>query len=143
MIAPVLLIIACRDAEGNNAAADPASKEAEYAAKDPGKSSLHVLRVGHAGVVAELARHNYGVVGPVVWWVCTGKSSVENRHSLHGLSLHGLTSVHYWLLGSILRLSLHGLGSIYWLLGLLLLLEHWLGFHDGLASHRVHVFDLL
>ena len=126
------------NAEGNHAAADPASKEAEYTAKDPGKTSLHVLRVGHAGVVAELARHNYGVVGPVVWWVCTGKSGVESRHSLHGL-----TSVHYWLLGSILRLSLHGLGSIHSLLGLLLLLEHWLGFHDGLASHRVHVFDLL
>ena len=50
--ATVLLIVAGRDAEGDQAAAEPAAYETEHEAEDPAQCSFLLVHVCHAGLSA-------------------------------------------------------------------------------------------
>ena len=113
VLALVLLVVARSDAEGDEAAAEPAANEAEHEAEDPGEGALLLVNVGHAGVLAELALHGHGVVGPVV----SGEGTLLKLVRLHHDDLlTGLNRGVAWR-----SLAWHGLG------------------HGGLAWHRLSI----
>ena len=124
MCATVLLIVAGRDAEGDQAAAEPAANEAEHEAEDPAQSALLLVHVCHAGLPAELAGDSNRMVWPVVDWELTSLTLNHNHlgtwlrhHDLLSWSLH-----HHWLSRGSILLASHRLRGV---LGLLLV-EHWL-----------------
>ena len=129
----VLLVVACWDAEGNEATAKEASNKAEDQTEDPGKRTFFLVQVSHTCVFAMLALHSNWVFWPVARWVCTTVMRVliyyDDLLLWHGLH-YGLTRLYHhdgltWLLGGVLRLShwlSHGLRSVHWLLNQRLLL---------------------
>ena len=119
--ASVLLIVACGDAERNQAAAEPAANEAEYKAKDPTKGTFVLSHVCHASLSAVLALNSHGMVWPVIDRERTSMLTCCYDHSClrllhHGLTRHGL--LHHGLTGLTgHRLTGHRLTS------------HWLTLH--------------
>ena len=136
----MFLIVACGDAKGDQAAAEPAANEAKHEAEDPAQSALLLIHVSHTRVATMLALDSDWVVWPVAWWVSSAVMFIgsNNHNLLTGLHHHGLTWLHHhgltWLLHhgltwlhhhgltwrshrlrGILRLS-HLLRGILWLL---------------------------
>ena len=144
MGASVLLIVASWDAEGDQAAAEPASDEAENQAKDPSESTLLLIHVSHAGVTAMLALNSDGVVWPMARWIRTSHVSLlidDNNLGAWLLHHHGLTGLcHHWLSWSGLT---HGsiLWLAHWLWGVLRLLtnERLLFWHDLTSSGAIDI----
>ena len=118
----MLLIVASRDAEGDQAAAQPAADEAKHEAEDPAQGTLLLVHVCHTGVSAELALDCNRVVWPVVNWIWP---SILNYNHLSTLRLS-----HHDRLSWSLRHHRLSHGSILWLAHLLrgvhglLLVEH-------------------
>ena len=124
--ASVLLVVARRNAEGDQAAAEPAANEAENEAEDPAESALLLVHVRHTRVSAVLALHRHRMVRPVARRVGAAhlRTTLDHYHLGTGLASHWLLC-HHWLtwghhrlaLGSVLRLTLsHRLRGVLWLL---------------------------
>ena len=122
----VLLIVAHRHAEGDEAAAEPASNEAEDETEDPGEGALLLIDVCHAVLLAVLACDGHRVVWPVTGWVSTHDRLLHHDDWLHD----GLAGNRSGLLGRILHL-LSGLGSV----AGCRLLHHGLLLHHRLLMH--------
>ena len=136
--AGVFLIVASADAEGNEAASEPASNKAENQTQDPGECALSLVDVSHSCVLTVMACGNNRVVGPVACWIGTVMlfHILHNNHLLrlaghhHGLTWRhhdGLTWCHHHGLARLLH---HGLAR---------LLHHRLSLgHHGLTRSLHH-----
>ena len=111
----VLLVIASRDAEGDEAAAEPAANETQHEAEDPGEGALLLINMGHGLFLAVHALNVHRHLGPVtlgvrtVWQAASDDHDGLLHHRLllhHGLLLH-LLLLHHGLLLHLLLL--HGL----------------------------------
>ena len=67
----VFLIVTPRDAEGDKAAAEPATNEAEYKTQNPCQSALLLIDVSVTSMSTELAGDTHGVFWPMGMWVGT------------------------------------------------------------------------
>ena len=121
MCAAVLLIVAGRDAEWDQAAAEPAANEAEHEAEDPAQGALLLVHVCHAGLPAELASDSNRMVWPVVDWELTNLT-LNHNHLGTRLRNHDRLSWHHWLSRGSILLASHRLRGV---LGLPLV-ERWL-----------------
>ena len=126
----MLLIIAGGNAEGDQAAAEPASNEAEHETEDPAQGALLLVHVCHTGLIAVLARDSNRMVWPAVDWVET--CFYHNHLSLRLYHHDSLPwSLHHHRLShrSVLRLA-HLSRGVHWLrLG-----EHWLRLGHSLSD---------
>ena len=107
--APVLLIVASRDAEGNTAATEPQTGDETDEENDPAKSSSSLMDNSHAGLAALVAADLDWVIWEVrwvvrVWLANSGILNVDNWLWLHAW-LHWLTWLH-WLRVLLLRVWL-------------------------------------
>ena len=146
----MLLIVTSRDAEGNQAAAEPATDEAKHEAEDPAERALLLINVGHASVAAVLALDSDGVIWPVARRV---GASVSLHHD-DGLRHHRLAWCHHglawcrhrlaWLLWRVLGLSHLSRGVLRLSCHQRLLLRGDLSFHHRFSSclsvHRVFLY---
>ena len=132
--AGVLLIIARGNAEGDQAAAEPAADKAENETEDPSQGALILTHLGHAGMTAVLASHSDWVVWPMAFGEgtaivaaidddCCRGGGLLHHHRLSWLLHHWLT----WLLHH------HGLSGLHHH-GLSGLLHHGLTGHNWLTS---------
>ena len=150
--ASVSMVVACGNAEWNQAASENAANKAEYETKDPSQCALLLHAVGHTVVAAELACHRNWMIRPVINWERTHLADDDGRlttgcnhnrltwllhHWLTGLLHHRLTGLLHHRLTGLLHHRLAGLLHhwLAWLLhhhGLPWLLHHWLA---GLLHH--------
>ena len=146
------MVVASGNAEGDHAASEPAANKAEDETQNPRQCALLLHTMGHASVIAELARNGNGMVWPVIDRERTHLTSDDDgrlaagrdhhrcrlHHGLTWLHHHGLTwLLHHgltWLLHHWLTIWLHH----HWLTGLLHHGLTWLLHHDRLACCCVH-----